>query len=70
MRRLLMLGFLLTLTGCTFQGPAMRLDSPFGMSDEEFNQRVAALVNPPLKQLQAKHEELAKKVSTDEKTTP
>lgn len=51
------------LSGCS---GALRVESPFRMSDEEFNQKVAALVNPPLQQLQAKYEDLEKKVSKDE----
>ena len=45
------------LCGCSAQ-TGLRIDSPFKMSDEEFNQRVAALVNPPLSQLQRKVDEL------------
>ena len=47
----------LLLSGCSLGGQ-MRLESPFKMSDEELAQKVSALVNPSLQQLQARHDEL------------
>ena len=62
-----MLGAVICLTGCS---AAFKMESPLGMSDEEFNQRVATLVNPSLAQLHQKYDALAAKVEPKDEETP